>query len=55
MNGKHYQFRAKPELEASIQSVWLQGMDTSNNIIRIIRAGVKSLKRGNDDVKKTEG
>ena len=54
MISKQYQFRAKPELEANIQSVWLQGMDTSNNIIRIIRAGVKSLKKGNNDVKKTE-
>ena len=56
MNGKHYQFRANPALEAEIQSAWMKGMSTSDNLFRIIKAGVKSLKKGNNDVKKqTEG
>lgn len=54
MISKQYQFRANPSLEGDIKSVWIQGMDTSNNIIRIVRAGIKALKKGDGDVKKTK-
>ena len=43
---KQYQFRAGPDLEAKMRSVWLKGETNTDNLIRIIWAGVQALKKG---------
>lgn len=43
MISKQYQFRANPELEAKINSVWDKNISITRNLTRIIEAGVKAL------------
>lgn len=39
-----YQFRAKPTLEAEIRSVWLKNHNTTENLTRIVQAGVAAIQ-----------
>jgi len=43
MESRQYQFRAKPDLEAGIRSVWNKNRNVTENLTVIIEAGVKSL------------
>lgn len=46
MESTQYQFRAKPEVEAQMRKVWLSNMNTTDNMVRIIRAGCSALAKG---------
>ena len=44
MNRKQYQFRATPDLEEAMRQVWDNTMNTTGNLIKILKAGVATLK-----------
>jgi hypothetical protein len=40
---KQYQFRCPPDVEAEFRKVWCSGDTVTDNILRVIRAGLKSM------------
>jgi len=42
---KQYQFRSSPELDSGLTLVWVKSMTTSDNLRRVIKAGIASLQQ----------
>lgn len=40
----HYQFRCPMDLHGQLQSIWNPGVNATDNIVRILRAGVNVIK-----------
>lgn len=44
MNSKQFQFRASPQIQEELAKVWIPTMNTTDNLIRVITAGVKYIQ-----------
>jgi len=47
MESRQYQLRVKPALEAGLQSVWLKNRNITDNLTRIVQAGVAAIQLHN--------